>query len=159
VVEALKTAFVDGRLTKDELGARTGQALRARTYADLAALAADLPAGLVPPAPDKPAAAGPAALPAPVLRRPMAWATGIAGVCLVIAVAAMLGIERLASGLDGPDPHASWIGELLVLFIFSAATALSALGIGAIVSIDQRRARRRLPPQAPGGVRPVPGAA
>ena len=44
VIEALKTAFVDGRLTKNELAARTGRALAARTYADLAALTADIPA-------------------------------------------------------------------------------------------------------------------
>ena len=44
VIEALKTAFVDGRLTKDELAARTGRALAARTYAGLAALTADIPA-------------------------------------------------------------------------------------------------------------------
>ena len=44
VVETLKTAFVEGRLTMDELDARAGQAFAARTYADLAALTADLPA-------------------------------------------------------------------------------------------------------------------
>ncbi len=44
VIEALKTAFVDGRLTKNELAARTGRALAARTYANLAALTADIPA-------------------------------------------------------------------------------------------------------------------
>ena len=41
-IETLKNAFVQGRLTRDELDARTGQALAARTYADLAALTADL---------------------------------------------------------------------------------------------------------------------
>jgi hypothetical protein len=50
VIEALKDAFVQGRLTRDELGARAGQALSARTYAELAALTAGIPAG--------PAAAG-----------------------------------------------------------------------------------------------------
>jgi hypothetical protein len=44
VVDVLKAAFVEGRLTEDELDARVGQALAARTYADLAALTADLPA-------------------------------------------------------------------------------------------------------------------
>jgi len=39
---------VHGRLTRDELDARTGQALAARTYADLAALTADLPAADAP---------------------------------------------------------------------------------------------------------------
>jgi hypothetical protein len=153
VIEALKTAFVAGRLTKDEFAARMGQALSARTYDDLAALTADLPAG--------PAAAGLVpAVPAPALRRPMASAAAVAGVFLVIAFAAMLGIVQLASGLDGPDPRASWIGALLCLVIFSVATALSALGIGAVVSIEQRRSRRQLRPRrGPGGMNPAPGAA
>ena len=47
VIGVLKAAFVQGRLGTDELDARVGQALAARTYADLAALTADLPAGLV----------------------------------------------------------------------------------------------------------------
>ena len=45
VIETLKDAFVQGRLTKDEFDSRTGHALASRTYADLAALVADLPAG------------------------------------------------------------------------------------------------------------------
>ena len=45
VVDKLKAAFVEGRLTMDELDARAGQAFAARTYADLAALTADIPAG------------------------------------------------------------------------------------------------------------------
>jgi len=46
VVDALKTAFVHGLLTKDELGTRTGQALTARTYADLALLTTGLTTGI-----------------------------------------------------------------------------------------------------------------
>jgi Domain of unknown function (DUF1707) len=42
VIDMLKTAFVQGRLTKDELDARAGHALTARSHADLAALTADL---------------------------------------------------------------------------------------------------------------------
>jgi hypothetical protein len=45
VIEALKDAFVHGRLTRDQLGLRAGRALTARTYADLAALTADIPPG------------------------------------------------------------------------------------------------------------------
>src|SRR5689334_3907681 len=48
VIGALQLAFVQGRLTKDELDARLGQTLASRTYADLAALTADLPPGLAP---------------------------------------------------------------------------------------------------------------
>jgi len=44
-VDTLKAAFVEGRLTKDELDERAGQAFAARTYADLAVLTADIPAG------------------------------------------------------------------------------------------------------------------
>jgi hypothetical protein len=42
VLDALKAAFVQGRLTKDELDQRVGQVLA--TYAELDALTADLPA-------------------------------------------------------------------------------------------------------------------
>ena len=42
VVDALKAAYVYGLLTREELAARTGQALAARTYADLSAVAAVL---------------------------------------------------------------------------------------------------------------------
>ena len=43
----LKAAFVQDRLTKDEFDLRVGQAFTARTYAELATLTADLPAGLI----------------------------------------------------------------------------------------------------------------
>lgn len=44
VIDTLKTAFADGRLDKDELDDRVGQALAARTYAELATVTADIPA-------------------------------------------------------------------------------------------------------------------
>ena len=44
VIGTLKAAFVQGMLAKDEFSQRVGQALAARTYAELAALTADLPA-------------------------------------------------------------------------------------------------------------------
>jgi hypothetical protein len=47
-VDVLKAAFAEGRLTQDEFEQRTGQAFSARTYAELAALTADLPAGAPP---------------------------------------------------------------------------------------------------------------
>jgi len=43
-VDALKAAFVQGRLAKDEFDLRVGQALAARTYADLDALTVGMPA-------------------------------------------------------------------------------------------------------------------
>lgn len=47
VIDVLKAAFVQGLLIKDEFDMRVGQTLASRTYADLAALTADIPAGLI----------------------------------------------------------------------------------------------------------------
>jgi Domain of unknown function (DUF1707) len=49
VIEVLKGAFVHGRLDRDEFDLRVGQAMASRTYADLAALTADIPARLTRP--------------------------------------------------------------------------------------------------------------
>ena len=67
-IDTLKAAFVQGRLTKAEFDARAGRALASRTYAELAAVTADLPAGLTtakPPAPAR-APGGPVLRPGPV---------------------------------------------------------------------------------------------
>ena len=66
VINVLKAAFVQGRLAKDELHARVDQTFASRTYAELAAITADLPAGLAAINADLPA---PLARPEPV-RRP-----------------------------------------------------------------------------------------
>ena len=72
VVEVLTAAFVQGRLTIDELRLRVGQALASRTYAELAPMIADIPAPPLkaPPAPRpvRPAEATPP--PQPVGRMP-----------------------------------------------------------------------------------------
>ena len=46
VIDTLKAAFIQGRLTKDELDLRESQTFASRTYGELAAVTADLPAGL-----------------------------------------------------------------------------------------------------------------
>jgi hypothetical protein len=55
-VEVLRVAAGDGRISADELDERVGAALTARTYGELAALTADLPAapGSLPLAPGTP---------------------------------------------------------------------------------------------------------
>jgi hypothetical protein len=45
-IDVLKTAFAEGRLTQQEYEDRIGLALRPLTYAELAVLTSDLPAGL-----------------------------------------------------------------------------------------------------------------
>jgi len=54
MIDALKLAFVEGRLTKDEFDARVGQALSSRTYAELATVTADIPARLPAAPPRRP---------------------------------------------------------------------------------------------------------
>ena len=60
VIGMLKDAFVQGRLTRDELDTRAGRALAARTCADLAALTADIPAADIRGRPGRSRAAVPA---------------------------------------------------------------------------------------------------
>lgn len=43
-IDVLKTAFVQGRLGKDDMARRAGQALESRTYAELAGATAGIPA-------------------------------------------------------------------------------------------------------------------
>ena len=45
VIDLVKAAFVQGRLDRDEFDARIGQALASRTYGELAAVTAGIPAG------------------------------------------------------------------------------------------------------------------
>ena len=61
VIGTLQAAFVQGMLAKDEFDLRVGQTLTSRTYAELAARTADLPAGLAAAQPPQPARAGRAA--------------------------------------------------------------------------------------------------
>ena len=58
VIDALKVAFVQGRLTKDELDMRAGWAFMSRTYAELAAITVDIAA---PPLVPRPPAVAPRA--------------------------------------------------------------------------------------------------
>lgn len=55
VLDILKAAFVQGRLTKDELDARVGQTLASRTWGDLTAITADIPPWPLPRPVRKPA--------------------------------------------------------------------------------------------------------
>jgi Domain of unknown function (DUF1707) len=141
VIETLKAAFVHGRLTKDELDARAGQALSARTYADLAALTADIPA--------EPAAAGPARPPG--RRRPLARAAAGSGGCLVIALTARQLIHLADPGATPGSIPKSLLGPLFLVFFAAVITALAFMGHGVAASVAQRRSRRQLPPrQGPG---------
>jgi hypothetical protein len=75
VIDTLKDAFVHGRLTRDELGMRTIRVLTSRTYAELAAVTADIPALVVQgPSRSQPARA---ASRKPIKLKTAAWAAGM----------------------------------------------------------------------------------
>jgi Domain of unknown function (DUF1707) len=135
-VEALKDAFVQGQLTRDELDVRVGQALAARTVAELAALTADIPVG--------PAVAGPVLPRAYTRRRPLARAAAAASPCLAIASAALWVAGHLDNPL-GPSPYRSWIPLCLLVALAGVVAALFILGYGVGASIEQRRSRRPRP--------------
>src|SRR5215472_15577683 len=119
VIEMLKNAFVHGRLTRDELDARAGQALAARTYADLAALTAD-----IPPAPAAPPAARQARPSAPAHRWPLARAAAKSGGCLAFAFGAVLFAANVLDPNGLGNPYAPW----------SSLCALAAL-IAVVVAV------------------------
>jgi hypothetical protein len=54
VIDLLKAAFAQGRLDRNEFDARIGQALASRTYGELAAITADIPAELTGALPRRP---------------------------------------------------------------------------------------------------------
>ena len=90
VIELLKVAFVQDRLTHDELDTRVGLALASRTYADLADLTADIPAD-IPPLPGR-LRAGPAGTPA----RTLTIAARRSGICMLVPLA-LMGVMALTN--------------------------------------------------------------
>lgn len=109
VIEALKSAFVQDRLTKGDLARRAGQVLQSKTYADLAGATAGIPAGpafaVPPPQPARPVRAR------PVNWKILAWVVGVIIVTPGLAVAffatyygsfyILLLLGFIASGLAG----------------------------------------------------------
>ncbi len=130
VIGMLKIAFVQGRLSKDELDARVGKTLAARTYADLAALTADLPAGLIAARPPrKPARAG--------TRPPVGKV--VAGAALIVPPPAMVAAIFLTGSEFLAVPTA-----LVVAFFFMAWIVA---GAQMLANWHEHRSRRQLPPQ------------
>ena len=94
VVDFLKAAFVQGRLTREELEERAGQAYASRTYGELAKLTADLPHGpIAAPPPRRAAPARARRLPT---GRAALLATGVLGPPAVLAAAILTNNEELA---------------------------------------------------------------
>jgi hypothetical protein len=125
VIGMLKAAFVQGRLTKDELDARVGQTLASRTYADLAVVTADLPAGLARIQPGRQPARPPAS------------------VAVILCPAGIFASAGLV--------HAVFTGNdrLVIAFILPAFISLVAWMVAGVMMADswhQKRSRGQLPP-------------
>jgi Domain of unknown function (DUF1707) len=135
VVGALQAAFVQGRLTADELDERVGQALAARTYAELAALTTDLPADPAP-APQP----APASQPAPA-RRPQNTAASRA----VKAGAGAIGVAVIALGAViavAGEPAAAAVIAVFMVVLAAVATAVVASLIHVALKLESRQRRR-----------------
>ena len=138
VIDTLKVAFVQGQVTKDELVVRVGQAFVSRTYAELAALTADIPAGTI--------RAQPLRMPARARARPpvkvvTACAGGIIAPAMLVA----------AAFLANSEPH-------LVLKRVMVFTLIGWIAVAVQRNAQHRkRSRGQLPPppgqrgQTPGG--------
>jgi hypothetical protein len=128
VIDTLKVAFVQGRLTKDELVARAGQAFVSRTYAELAALTADIPAGTT--------GVQPLRMPARARARPpVKVVVACAGGIIVPAMLVVAGF------LTNTEPH----------LVFKRVMVFTLIGwLAVAVKRDVRRRKRsreQLPPQ------------
>lgn len=135
VIDVLKAAFVQGRLTKDEFDTRVGQALASRTHGDLAAVTADIPAGVTGGQPPRTPARG-------QTRKPINKVKEIAWGACVIAALAVVGV---AAAVLISSPY-------LLLLSGLAFIGASAVAWGAIVEARMQNHSRGRPTQ-----RPVPG--
>lgn len=137
-IDVLKAAFAEGRLDKDEYAGRVGQVHTSRTYAELAELTADVPAGplgtLVPASGLIPVPARPGAKPAP-------RTSALAVISLILGVAAvvvpvwfLLGVPATLLGLlamarIGPKRRGGWIALLGVgLGVFGYFGGIGLIG-------------------------------
>jgi len=117
VIDLLKVAFVHGLLAKDEFGERIGRALASRTYAELAALTADIPAG-------GPAAPTPHLAPAAKARRRVSK-RAVAGACVLVSAAIMV-IDAAHTG-SGASVTANQLYVLCILLFLISFVVFSCI--------------------------------
>ena len=159
VIDTLKAAFVQGMLAKDEFDLRVGQALASRTGAELAALSADIPAGLItakPPAPARAQGEQPVLRPGAVIKAATAAYAGVWAYELVLSP-------------HGGDNHST---PPLIFGGFIVYLIILAICVGHMVALRREKrssgqsprrpaagaggqASPRLPSAAPGGQLPA----
>ena len=128
----VKAAFVQGRLTEDELDARLALALASRTYAELAAVTADLPVGLIEAQlPSRPARARAPASPA------------IRSGLLISAATTLAVAAWLLAWLTGS-------AELFTLAISITVASFGSFLVAGSVMLESRHDRRSAGQPVPG---------
>jgi Domain of unknown function (DUF1707) len=126
VIDVVKAAFVQGRLAKDEFDQRIGRVFASRTYADLAVLTADIPAGLI----RAQASQEPAHPPAPMsMDRKVfrSWAS---------ATVMLPGMVVAASAMQSGQPA---VFGLIVALVFACLVALPVSGLVMLHSRYEKR--------------------
>ncbi len=149
VIDTLKSAFVQGGLTKDEFDLRVGRTLGSRTYAELAAVTADIPGRLTRA--DIPGRPTGAPLPPKRAQVPAAGNAAVkSGVCTLTAI--ILVASTSAAAVSGP-------GAALIMALFltgigaviAVIAALLAAGMSMLESPHRKRSSRQLPPRSSRG--------
>ena len=127
VIDLLKTAFVQGRLAKDEFDLRVGQVLASRTYADLGALTADIPAGPVRAQSPTPARK-PASVPKPTAVRA---AVGLMCAGAVLTLADVVTVLVTLGGVRWAAAHDFGAGQWPIVMLTQVDFWLVSAPIGA----------------------------
>jgi hypothetical protein len=142
-VGVLTTAFVQGRLTKDEFDLRVGQAFASRTYAELARITADLPAGLTAAPPLRRAAQARPQPPANSSHREAA-----AMIASIIALTVVLWVATFLAG-DGGVAHTAFFVTLSDFVMIPMIAFVAAAQ--AIETRRQSRSGKQIPPSPSSG--------
>jgi hypothetical protein len=139
VIDVLKAAFVRGMLAKDEFDLRVDQTFASRTYADLAAVTADIPAGVTAAQPPRTPARAQARL---TMHRAVTWSA-----CLIVAAAIGVVVAWVVAVRTGNV-------EIFDSAAFAFVGATVASGTMIVEARDQR-SRGQLPPRSAPGAGPV----
>jgi hypothetical protein len=133
-VDVLKAGFAEGRLTQEEYNDRMGRAYAARTYGELAALTADLPAGPWPaawpvPMQPQPAATNSMAIASMVLGVAEFFTAGLTAIPAVICGhVARRQMKLTGQRGDGLATGGLVLGYMAIIF-WSVLIAASLVGV------------------------------
>jgi len=136
VLDTLKAAFAEGRLTRDEFDARAARASGSRTYAELAAVTADIPVW--------PGGIGLPVGPAPVEDRlPANLKSALWGIGLFAGIPPLMFMVAFLSNSEKVATLA--VALFLIDFLFAIMSGTVALGTVIDTRLKNRRSVRRPP--------------